>query len=139
KVGGPLTQLMRKKFDDGGFETPYRLRKPILDRASAGAGRRPVGHPAGHQPYCCVTTASLTSFSTPGAGGGTPLAPLANVHGLPETQANRHLIMPASARAWRCVGRQGDPRVACLLPHRDGRRREARIGKVANGNGNVSR
>jgi hypothetical protein len=50
KVGGPLTQLMRKKIYDGGFETPYRLRKPILDRASAGAGRRPVGHPAGHQP-----------------------------------------------------------------------------------------
>jgi hypothetical protein len=22
KVGGPLTQLMRKKIDDGGFETP---------------------------------------------------------------------------------------------------------------------
>ena len=27
KVGGPLTQLMRKKIDDGGFGTPYRLRK----------------------------------------------------------------------------------------------------------------
>ena len=23
KVGGPLTRLMRKKIDDGGFETPY--------------------------------------------------------------------------------------------------------------------
>src|SRR5712671_1454712 len=26
KIGGPLTQQMRKKIDDGGFETPYRLR-----------------------------------------------------------------------------------------------------------------
>src|SRR5258705_10247586 len=24
KIGGPLTQRMRKKIDDGGFETPYR-------------------------------------------------------------------------------------------------------------------
>ena len=29
KVGGPLTQAMRKKIADGGFETPYRLRKQI--------------------------------------------------------------------------------------------------------------
>ena len=29
KVGGPLTQLMRTKIDDGGFETPYRLRKQV--------------------------------------------------------------------------------------------------------------
>ena len=35
KVGGPLTQLMRKKIDDGGFETPYRLRKQVT-------GTRPV-------------------------------------------------------------------------------------------------
>src|SRR5438093_1114783 len=27
KIGGPLTQRMRKKIDDGGFETPYRESK----------------------------------------------------------------------------------------------------------------
>ena len=26
-----LTQLMRKKIDDGGFETPYRLRKQVVE------------------------------------------------------------------------------------------------------------
>src|SRR5512146_385690 len=31
KVGGPLTQLMRKKIADGGFETPYRLRKQVVE------------------------------------------------------------------------------------------------------------
>ena len=31
KTGGPLTQAMRKKIDDGGFETPYRLRKQIVE------------------------------------------------------------------------------------------------------------
>ena len=31
KAGGPLTQLMRKKIDDGGFETPYRLRKQVVE------------------------------------------------------------------------------------------------------------
>ena len=31
KAGGPLTQLMRKKVDDGGFKTPYRLRKQVLE------------------------------------------------------------------------------------------------------------
>jgi hypothetical protein len=31
KVGGPLTQAMRKKIADGGFETPYRLRKQIVE------------------------------------------------------------------------------------------------------------
>jgi hypothetical protein len=31
KVGGPLTQRMRQKIDDGGFETPYRLRKQVLE------------------------------------------------------------------------------------------------------------
>ena len=31
KIGGPLTQLMRKKIADGGFETPYRLRKQIVE------------------------------------------------------------------------------------------------------------
>ncbi|UGY17907.1 IS1182 family transposase [Bradyrhizobium septentrionale] len=31
KVGGPLTQAMRKKIDDGGFETPYRLRKQVAE------------------------------------------------------------------------------------------------------------
>ena len=31
KMGGPLTQAMRKKIDDGGFETPYRLRKQVVE------------------------------------------------------------------------------------------------------------
>jgi hypothetical protein len=31
KAGGPLTQAMRKKIADGGFETPYRLRKLIVE------------------------------------------------------------------------------------------------------------
>src|SRR6266852_2203825 len=31
KTGGPLTQRMRKKIDDGGFETPYRLRKQVVE------------------------------------------------------------------------------------------------------------
>jgi Transposase DDE domain len=32
KVSGPLTQAMRKKIADGGFETPYyRLRKQIVE------------------------------------------------------------------------------------------------------------
>src|SRR3977135_2945047 len=31
KIGGPLTQRMRKKIDDGGFETPYRLRKQVVE------------------------------------------------------------------------------------------------------------
>jgi transposase len=31
KVGGPLTQRMRKKIDDGGFQTPYRLRKQVVE------------------------------------------------------------------------------------------------------------
>ena len=31
KVGGPLTQAMRKKIDDGGFESPYRLRKQVVE------------------------------------------------------------------------------------------------------------
>jgi transposase len=31
KRGGPLTQAMRKKIADGGFETPYRLRKQIIE------------------------------------------------------------------------------------------------------------
>ncbi|MFC3323599.1 transposase [Mesorhizobium cantuariense] len=31
KIGGPLTQWMRKKIDDGGFETPYRLRKQVVE------------------------------------------------------------------------------------------------------------
>ena len=28
---GALTRLMRKKIDDGGFETPYRLRKQVVE------------------------------------------------------------------------------------------------------------
>src|SRR6266403_170413 len=31
KTGGLLTQRMRKKIDDGGFETPYRLRKQVVE------------------------------------------------------------------------------------------------------------
>ena len=31
RIGGPLTQRMRKKIDDGGFETPYRLRKQVVE------------------------------------------------------------------------------------------------------------
>ncbi len=31
KTGGSLTQAMRKKIDDGGFETPYRLRKQVVE------------------------------------------------------------------------------------------------------------
>ena len=31
KAGGPLTQAMRKKIADGGYETPYRLRKQIVE------------------------------------------------------------------------------------------------------------
>src|SRR6202158_4017769 len=31
KIGGLLTQRMRKKIDDGGFETPYRLRKQVVE------------------------------------------------------------------------------------------------------------
>jgi len=31
KIGGPLTQRMRKKIDDGGFQTPYRLRKQMVE------------------------------------------------------------------------------------------------------------
>ena len=31
KTGGPKTQAMRKKIDDGGFETPYRLRKQVVE------------------------------------------------------------------------------------------------------------
>ena len=31
KAGGRLTQLMRKKIDDGRFETPYRLRKQVVE------------------------------------------------------------------------------------------------------------
>jgi Transposase DDE domain len=31
KIGGPLTQQMRNKIDDGGFETPYRLRKQVVE------------------------------------------------------------------------------------------------------------
>jgi transposase len=31
KLGGPLTQAMRKKIADGGFESPYSLRKQIVE------------------------------------------------------------------------------------------------------------
>ena len=31
KIGGPLTQRMRKKIADGGFKTPYRLRKQVVE------------------------------------------------------------------------------------------------------------
>jgi hypothetical protein len=39
----------------------------------------------------------------------------------------------------RSVRRQRDPRVACLLPNRDGRRWEIRVGEVAYGNRDHSR
>ncbi len=39
----------------------------------------------------------------------------------------------------RSVGRKHNPRVARLLPHRDGRRREIRVGEVADGNNDISR
>src|SRR6516165_4368302 len=54
---------------------------------------------------------------------------------------------PASSRSFSlcqigltmfATGRWGHPRVACLLPHRDSRRREVRVGEVADGNGDVS-
>ena len=42
--GGPLTQRMRKKIDDGGFETPYRLRKqgaePVFGQIKQARGFR---------------------------------------------------------------------------------------------------
>jgi transposase len=31
KIGGPRTQQMRQKIDDGGFQTPYRLRKQVVE------------------------------------------------------------------------------------------------------------
>jgi len=42
------------------------------------------------------------------------------------------------ALGWR-LRRQGHPGVAGLLPHRDGWRREIRVGEVADGNSDVSR
>ena len=60
KVGGPLTQLMRKKIDDGGFETPLPIEKASggtgvrTDQAGARippipvAGRRESAHRMGH-------------------------------------------------------------------------------------------
>jgi hypothetical protein len=40
KIGGPLTQRMRKKIDDDGFQTPYRLRKRWWNRCSDRSNRR---------------------------------------------------------------------------------------------------
>jgi hypothetical protein len=51
-------------------------------------------------------------------------------------QAQSALLRRALGRR---VGRQGDPKVACLFPHSDGRRWEIRVGKAADGNGNVAR
>jgi hypothetical protein len=34
KIGGPRTQQMRQKIDDGGFQTPYRLRKQVVEPVS---------------------------------------------------------------------------------------------------------
>jgi hypothetical protein len=31
KIGGPLMQRMRQKIEDGGFETPYRSRKQVVE------------------------------------------------------------------------------------------------------------
>src|SRR5260221_1005265 len=44
-------------------------------------------------------------------------------------------------RNWvrRLAGRQGNPGLARLLPHRDERRGEIRVGEAADGNGDVSR
>jgi hypothetical protein len=39
----------------------------------------------------------------------------------------------------RRLGWQGDPGVARLLPHRDGWSGEIQVGKVADGNGDISR
>jgi hypothetical protein len=40
KIGGPLTQRMRKTIDDDGFQTPYRLRKRWWNRCSDRSNRR---------------------------------------------------------------------------------------------------
>jgi hypothetical protein len=49
KTSGPLTQAMRKKIDDGGFDTPYRLRKQTSNRCSARSSGR-----AGSASSCCA-------------------------------------------------------------------------------------
>ncbi|MGF1620575.1 MAG: transposase [Rhodomicrobiaceae bacterium] len=42
KGGGPLTQRMRKKIDDGGFETPYRKQAvgPVFGQINQARGFR---------------------------------------------------------------------------------------------------
>src|SRR6202051_3847698 len=45
KIGGPLTQRMRKKIDDGGFETPYRLRKQVGGPVFGKIQQVPARHP----------------------------------------------------------------------------------------------
>jgi len=44
KVGGPLTQLIAKKIDDGGFETPYRCEskwvEPVFGQIKEARGFR---------------------------------------------------------------------------------------------------
>src|SRR5262249_17732940 len=46
-------------------------------------------------------------------------------------------ILLGRALGW-CARWQGDPGMTCLLPHRDGRRREIRIGEGTDGNRDVS-
>src|SRR6185369_5235193 len=61
-------------------------------------------------------------------------------NGLLDSTAPRRKDLPLLCCAlWGYVGRQVDPWVTCLLPDRDGRRREIRIGEIADANGNVSR
>jgi hypothetical protein len=40
KIGGPLTQRMRQKIDDGGFETPYDCESKWWNRCSDRSNRR---------------------------------------------------------------------------------------------------
>ena len=52
--------------------------------------------------------------------------------------AQRPPLAPSRRAFGRRVGRQGDPRVTRLLPHRDRRCGEFRVCEVADGNGDVS-
>jgi hypothetical protein len=48
KVGGPLTQRTSKKIDDGGFETPYRLRKQVVEPVFG-----QIKQARGFRQFCC--------------------------------------------------------------------------------------
>src|SRR5579863_686047 len=53
--------------------------------------------------------------------------------------AHAGCLLPLLRHAFgRRVGWQGDPGMARLLPHRDGRSGESRVGKVADRNGDMS-